>query len=59
MERMLERMEAEARVQTEKFQREIDSLQDQLAYWQNRYSETYAELKSYQPSGPDQSGSHP
>lgn len=58
-ESMIERMDSELSLQTMKFQREIDSLQDQLAYWQNRYSETYAELKSYQPSGPDQSGSHP
>ena len=59
MERMLERMEAEAREQTEKFQREIEALQDQLAYIQKRYSDTYAELQSYKNGGSGHSGSHP
>ena len=59
MERMLERMEAEAREQNEKFEREIEALQDQLAYIQKRYSDTYAELQSYKNGGSGHSGSRP
>ncbi|MBQ71453.1 MAG: hypothetical protein CMJ67_00950 [Planctomycetaceae bacterium] len=59
MQSMIQKMEDELSQQNKKYMIQLNSLQEQIDHWRNRYRETYAALKSYQPSGPDQSGSHP